>query len=128
MCECTELISILDFFPIISNKIGLNIDNYNDSNIPKYFGGKISRDYTYTESLHPNFPYFAAINDNEYKFFFRTTSNNTNDARIHISSKDDFTIKLINKLNNKDETTLKLDLVEKYTDVVLDHIKEFIII
>ena len=126
--ECTELISILDFFPIISNKIGLNIDNYNDSNIPKYFGGKISRDYTYTESLHPNFPYFEAINDNEYKFFFRTTSNNTNDARIHISSKDDFTIKLINKLNNKDETTLKLDLVEKYTDVVLDHIKEFIII
>ena len=126
--ECKELVSILDFFPIILNAVDLNMKNYNDGNIPKYFGGKSSRDYTYTESLHPNFPYFAVINDYKYKFFFRTIKNNTNDARIHISSKNDFTIKLINKLNNVNETELKLDLVEKYTNIVLDHIKEFIII
>lgn len=126
--ECKELISILDFFPIIINSVNLDIENYHDSNLPKYFGGKTSRDYTYTESLHPNFPYFAVINDYKYKFFFQTVSNNTNDARIHISSPNDFTIKLVNKLNNEDETKLKLDLVEKYTNIVLEHIQEYIIV
>lgn len=126
--ECNELISILDLFPIISNSINMNIKDYKDSNLPKYFGGNTSRNYTLTESLYPNFPYFAVINDYKYKLFFQTVKNNTNDARIHISSRDDFTVKLINKSNNRDETHTNTPLVEKYINIILDHIKEFIII
>lgn len=125
---CTELISILDYFPIIFNSIGINDYNIKSSILPKYFGGNSSREYTYTESLHADFPYYAVINDSKYKFFFKTNTPNTNDGRIHINSEEDFTYSLINKITNKDETNHNLELVNHYIDIVLNHIQEYIII
>jgi membrane-anchored protein YejM (alkaline phosphatase superfamily) len=125
---CAEPISLLDFFPIILNSIGITDYEKKESNIPKYFGGESSREYTYTESLHANFEYHAVINDLKYKFFFKTNKVNTDDGRIHISSKKDFSYSLINKRNSINEADEKTELVEYYINIVLSHIKEYIII
>lgn len=126
--ECTEMLSIMDNFPIMLNSIGITDYDKNESNVPKYFGGKESREFSYTESLYPNSPYYAVINDQKYKFFFQTIADATDDARLTIKDKDSFDCMLVNKETQKDETKQNADLVQKYTDIVINHIKEYIII
>ncbi|MDS1002885.1 sulfatase-like hydrolase/transferase [Clostridium sporogenes] len=123
--QCNELIQGLDLFPIILNSIGIDNEDIKDGNIPKYFGGNKEREYTITESVFPNNPYRIAINDLEHKFFFNTKHLCTKDGRVKL---EDFNVRLVNKLTNKDETNLYRNKTDKYTDIAINHIREFIII
>lgn len=126
--QCDEYISILDLFPIILKKAGVDNFDIKDGNIPEYFGGESAREHVYTESMHPKDEYYAAINDSTHKFYFTTKEKITIDGRIRIDSDDDYIVKLVNRKNGKDETKENHLKVSKYTDEVLDHIKEYIII
>lgn len=123
--QCDELIQGLDLFPIIFKSIGLSDVDIKDGKIPMYFDGECNREYTITESVFPESPYRVAINDLEHKFFFETVELCTDDGRVKMQS---FESKLINKKTDKDETSIYKDKVEKYTNVCIEHIKEFIII
>ncbi|SQB35736.1 sulfatase-like hydrolase/transferase [Clostridium cochlearium] len=123
--QCNELIQGLDLFPIILNSIGMGNVDIKDGNVPKYFGGSNEREYTITESVFPNNPYRLAINDLNHKFFFNTKDLCTKDGRVQLQN---FNVKLINKLTGKDETNICKEKTEKYTNIAINHIKEFIII
>lgn len=123
--RCDELIQGLDLFPIILKSIGIDNVNIKDGNIPKYFCGSKKREYTITESVFPDNPYRVSINDLEHKFFFNTEGVCTKDGRVRAEG---FDVKLINKLTNKDETDVYKEKVDKYIDITINHIKEFIII
>ena len=122
---CDEFISGLDLMPIILKSIGVNDFDKKDGNIPKYFGGDKSRTHTYTESIFPGSPYYAALNDKKYKFFFTTKELCEEDGRVSI---DGYKVKLIEKETGKDKTDEESKIVLEYTEEVLDHIKKYIII
>lgn len=123
--QCDELVQGLDLFPIIFKSIGLSDVDIKDGNLPMYFDGQCNREYTITESVFPESPYRIAINDLEHKFFFETVELCTDDGRVKMQN---FKIKLINKTTDKDETSIYRDKIERYINVCIEHIKEFIII
>lgn len=121
---CNEMISGVDLMPIMLNTIGIKEFYENDSIIPRYFGGDKSRRYTYSESIFPNAPYYAALNDDKYKFFFTTKELCQEDGRVSIEG---YSVKLIEKVTGNNKTNEESEKVKKFTDVVLEHIKEYII-
>lgn len=123
--ECNELIQGLDLFPIITNALDIKNINLKDGNVPKYFGGNKKREFTYTESIFPNSPYTAVINDLEHKFFFATKENCQVDGRFIL---DGYTFKLVNKKTQEEETEKFKSKVEKYLNVILHHIEDYIIV
>ncbi|SHE57219.1 sulfatase-like hydrolase/transferase [Clostridium fallax] len=122
---CKEFVQGLDLFPIVFNSLGIKNYNIKDGNIPKWFGGEKEREYTYTETIFPGSPYAAVINDENHKFFFETIENCTEDGRINV---ENYKIKLINKNNNLDESEILKEKVNKYISLVMEHIKDYIII
>lgn len=122
---CDELISGVDLMPIILKTIGVNHFDKKDGNIPRYFGGDISRKYVYSESIFPNSPYYAALNDKKYKFFFTTKEVCTNDGRLNIEG---YEVSLIEKETGFNKTKDEPEKVLEFTNEVINHIKEYIVI
>ncbi|KGM92768.1 sulfatase [Clostridium novyi A str. 4552] len=122
---CSEMVQGLDLFPIVLNAARINNADLKDGNIPKYFGGKEERKFTYTESIFPGSMYRSVINDLDYKFFFETKENCQVDGRFKI---DGYTVQLINKNTNENETEVYKEKVDRYLKIVFEHIKEHIII
>ena len=119
-----EMIQAYDMYRIILNAIGIEDKFNNDANLPKYFGGNKERDYTISESIFPNETYKATINDKYYKFFFESKEKVTIDGRVKLRK---YNIKLINKKNDEDETLKEIDIAEKYSNIIIEHIKSRII-
>ena len=119
-----EMIQAYDMYRIILNAIGIEDKFNNDANLPKYFGGNKERDYTISESIFPNETYKATINDKYYKFFFDSEEKVTIDGRVKLRK---YNIKLINKKNDEDETLKEIDIAEKYSNIIIEHIKSRII-
>lgn len=119
-----EMIQAYDMYRIILNAIGIEDKFNNDANLPKYFGGNKERDYTISESIFPNETYKATINDKYYKFFFESEEKVTIDGRVKLRK---YNIKLINKKNDEDETLKEIDIAEKYSNIIIEHIKSRII-
>ena len=119
-----EMIQAYDMYRIILNAIGIEDKFNNDANLPKYFGGNKERDYTISESIFPNETYKATINDKYYKFFFESKEKVTIDGRVKLRKHN---IKLINKKNDEDETLKEIDIAEKYSNIIIEHIKSRII-
>ncbi|KEH94435.1 sulfatase-like hydrolase/transferase [Clostridium massiliodielmoense] len=122
---CNEMIQGLDLFPIILKGAEIKNVDLKDGNVPKHFGGEKKREYTYSESIFPQSPYRATINDLEHKFFFETKEDCQKDGRFKI---DGYTVELINKHTGVDEKNIYEEKVKKYLDVIFNHIKEYIII
>ncbi|OKZ85345.1 sulfatase-like hydrolase/transferase [Clostridium sp. 29_15] len=119
-----EMIQAYDMYRIILNAIGIEDKFNNDANLPKYFAGNKERDYTISESIFPNETYKATINDKYYKFFFESEEKVTIDGRVKLRK---YNIKLINKKNDEDETLKEIDIAEKYSNIIIEHIKSRII-
>jgi arylsulfatase A-like enzyme len=122
---CSELIQGLDLFPIILNSANITDFDKKQGNIPTYFGGTKKREYTYSESIFPKSPYRAVLNDLTHKFFFTTKENCGIDGRFKAV---EYEYRLINKQNSQDETAIYKETVEKYLDIVFEHIKHHVII
>lgn len=122
--ECFEMVQSMDLFPIILNSIGIEDFKDRDGIVPKYFGGGVGRSYTISETFFPKTPYKATINDKVHKFFFEAEGLCGVDGRFELGN---FKTKLINKKNNSDESKENTDKLNKYIDIIIDHIKEYII-
>lgn len=68
-----EIASILDLYPTIAKLAGMEIE-CNEGRVLKDFGGT-GREYSLTETIHPNQPYLVAITDEHHIFRFKTLSN-----------------------------------------------------
>ena len=118
------MVQSMDLFPIILNSIGIEDFKDRDGIVPKYFGGGVGRSYTISETFFPKTPYKATINDKVHKFFFEAEGLCGVDGRFELGN---FKTKLINKKNNSDESKENTDKLNKYIDIIIDHIKEYII-
>ena len=121
--QCEELIESVDLFPILLQCTGINDFNSKDGNVPEWFGGYKKREYTLSESVFPGSPYRAAINDIKYKFFFSTIKECTNEGYIDATG---YKVKLVEKGTEEEVTQQNKEIVNRYTDVVINHIKEYI--
>lgn len=122
--KCNEMIQGLDLFPIILKSANITDFNDRDGNLPKYFGGNKERQYCISETIFPDTPYKAVINDKEFSFYFESIENVTSDGMVKLRN---YKVKLINKTTAENETNKHVELVKHYTNIVLEHIKDYII-
>lgn len=126
--KTNELIENADIFPTILDLNGIKYDiNKIDGKTIKSICGKEEKDYVYGESLYPNQTYKARIKDHENEFFFETKNKVRNDGGINIDEYD-YILKdhASNKLNS--EELYNKEIINKFLNIVFDHIKEFLII
>ena len=122
--KCNEMIQGLDLFPIILKSANITDFNDRDGNLPKYFGGNKERQYCISETIFPDTPYKAVINDKEFSFYFESLENTNSDGMIKLRN---YKVKLINKTTTENETNKHVELVKHYTNIILEHIKDYII-
>lgn len=122
--KCNEMIQGLDLFPIILKSTNITDFHDRDGNLPKYFGGNKEREYCISETIFPNTPYKAVINDKEFSFYFKSIEKVTSDGMIKLRN---YKVKLVNKTTTEIETDKHVELVKNYTNIILDHIKDYII-
>lgn len=121
--ECKELIESIDYFPAILASAGIQDFDTQEGQVPKWFGGSKERSYMISESLFPGKPYYICLTDVKHQFFLHTEKNCTNDGMIDMSN---YEVKLIDRCS-EEEVTADYNLkVEEYTNIVIDHIKEYI--
>lgn len=120
---CEEFIESVDLFPTLFHCSGINDFDCKEGNIPEWFGGIKKREYSFSESVFPGSPYHAVINDNKYKFFFSTIKECSNDGYLDAT---DYTVKLVEKGLEEDVTQENQEIVNRYTDIVFNHIKEYV--
>lgn len=120
---CDEMIESVDLFPIILKCAEVNEFNYKDGNIPKWFGGDMEKEYTITESVFPGTQYYAAINTSKYSFFFTTEKPCSYDGYLDPTK---YVVKLVEKLTGNDVTEQHIYLINYFTDIIFNHIKEYI--
>lgn len=122
---CTDLIESIDLFPILFQCAG--IENYDKKlgNVPKWFHGKENREYAISESIHPDCPYICVIRDNIYKYFFTSRDLIDEDGLLDLSKGYD--VKVLDKSSLQDVTDEKRELIDYYTNIVIDRIKYYLL-
>ncbi len=117
---CEEYISAVDYLNILNKEANLGADlSDKEGVLPVFLGGEKKRDFTVSESLHPDRPYRVALRNEEDYFTFETQDVAMVDGRIPL---DRYTAKLMNhsKEEIKDEEKFK-----KYLQFVFEHMKHF---
>ncbi|MFW6029184.1 MAG: sulfatase-like hydrolase/transferase, partial [Halanaerobiales bacterium] len=117
-----ELLSNIDIYPILLNKSGISVNKV-DGKIPKVLGGEKERDYVYSESIYPGQTYKAVIRDKTSKFTFQSEGKVKNDGRFSLGN---FMYQLLDSASGEEQTNKQK--IKKYTELVLEHIKEMVII
>ncbi|NFM45957.1 sulfatase [Clostridium botulinum] len=116
-----DIIENVDVLPIVLKLTNINYDLDMDGMIPLCLGGNHKREYAYTESIFPGQTYKAVINDYTHRFMFESEKFVENDGRVDIES---FNVSLINKETGIDEKDKLQEKIEKYLEVVFNHIKK----
>ncbi|NOH16444.1 sulfatase-like hydrolase/transferase [Clostridium cochlearium] len=120
-----DIIENVDVLPMMLNFSNIDYNLDVDGKLPLCLGGDFQRDYAYTESIFPGQTYKAVINDYTHRFVFESENFVENDGRVDIGN---FNISLINKKTGIDEKDKLQEKIEKYLEVVFNHIKNYIII
>lgn len=123
--ECKEITQSVDYFSILCHCLGLEAGFMHDGNLPVWFGGTSERKYALAESLYPNRPYGIIFYEKDIKIHFTSKGNTTNDGRI--SGDEGFYGKVFDIQTDKEVTNRYPDKLEKYSDLVYQHIKEYLL-
>ncbi|HDK7155682.1 TPA: sulfatase-like hydrolase/transferase [Clostridium botulinum] len=124
-CEIDDFVENVDILPTILKYSNVDFDESNiDGKLPRALGGKIRRDYVYSETIYSGKIFEAMIKDKNYYFYFKSENKVREDGRVRLGK---YNVKLVNKNNNKDETENQKEIVKKYKDVVLENIKDILI-
>lgn len=114
-----ELISACDYGPVLCKVAGIEFDLKNtDASLPVAFGGKMKREFTVTESIHPGDPYQVVLNGDDFRFYLRSEDRVTSECRVRL---DKFTARLTDKDGNDINDCGKKDF---YTKWCIEHIEE----
>lgn len=121
-CITDELIATADYLPIMCKLANIPIADVTiDGKLPKTFGGCTEREYTITESIHPNDPYSAVANTKDYEIYFDNPEPTDEEGRFILG---DYTISGYYK--NGQQIT-DSSILEKYKQIFLNRIAEHII-
>ncbi|CBZ04605.1 sulfatase [Clostridium botulinum] len=116
-----DIIENVDVLPTVLKFAGINYDLDVDGKLPLCLGGNCKREYAYTESIFPGQTYKAVINDCTHRFMFESENFVENDSRV---DSENFNVNLINKETGIDEKDKLQEKIEKYLEVVFNHIKK----
>lgn len=120
--QCTSLMESVDLFPVLLNAAGIKEFDLKDGNIPIYFGGTKDREYALSESIFPGSPYHCSLNYENEIFYFSSGENCSKSGRFYLN---EYTVKLVDKADGeeiKDE-----EKIAECTEIVLEHVKQFVI-
>lgn len=115
---CEEYMSSVDY-PSILCKLA-NIDTpvtQTEGILPKYFGGNEERNFTLTETIHPNDPYMASIHAKDHTFYLTTENKLAYFGRLEPGK---YTAIL---LDGNGEIWNNPELTEYYVSYLRDHLK-----
>lgn len=101
-----------DLFPCLLHLAKVPVTEKHDGNIPAIFGGE-NREFIFSESLFPNQPYYAYINDKKHKFFFTTEADTTDQGIININN---CRVSLLD--NNNEDVTTNAELQSKIEELL----------
>ncbi|BDR67484.1 sulfatase [Clostridium tetani] len=118
-----DIVENVDVLPMVLNLANINYDLDIDGRMPLCLGDNHKREYAYTESIFPGQTYKAVINDCTHRFMFESEKFVENDGRVDI---ENFNVSLINKETGIDEKNKLQEKIEKYLEVVFNHIKRSI--
>ena len=121
--ECSALMQSVDLFPTILHCIDKRENFTHDGNVPVWFGGDKDRAYTFTETLFPNKPYCAIFYEKDVKIYVKQQGKCTYSGLINES---DFEIKVYDIATEKEITLEYPDKVQKYKEILFNHIEDFI--
>jgi|TARA_B100002003_G_C14136341_1_gene546507 hypothetical protein len=116
--ESNELVENIDVFPILLHFSNILCNSEIDGRLPLTLGGDQKKEFSYTECIFPNQPYEAVVNDSQFKFYFKSESDVDDQGKVILSKFKTF---LYDLKTNQDLTNEKQDLVNKYTQVVIQH-------
>ena len=116
-----DIIENVDVLPMVLNFSNINYNLDIDGKLPSCLDGNYKREYAYTESIFPGQTYKAVINDCTHRFMFESESFVENDGRVDV---ENFNVSLIHKETKLDEKDKLQEKVEKYLEVVFNHIKK----
>lgn len=117
---CNELMSIVDYLPILGKLAGFEVDlTGRRSRLPRFFGGEHTHKYIVSESLYPGDTYKIALRNEELIFFFESKQVVQKDARVDLSEYE-YSIKTPEGEEVKDACK-----IQECLDYVLEHIKHF---
>lgn len=119
-----ETISALDYGYALRRAANINCNEIStDGRLPHTFGGLSSREFAYTESIHPGDPYQAAIfaPEKDLAFFFTNSEPVMDDGRFVLSDYNAFlTTYDGNRINDNNK-------YKYYLNIVLEHIAPLLI-
>lgn len=118
-----EFAESIDYRHIISKFAG--IDDYrinmDDGHLPIVFGGKIEKEYIFSQSLFPNRPYSATIISKNFRYYLQSEKVVQNDCRIDLR---DYSTLVIDKNGNPIED---YELMHKCLSIIKDTLGDYII-
>ncbi|MEC0233807.1 sulfatase-like hydrolase/transferase [Paenibacillus kribbensis] len=123
--ESDEFMELIDILPTLLHYSDLSAPEDIDGHLPACLGGEESRKFAFTEAIHPNQTYKAAITDEIHIFKFENGTPIQNDGLVDLN---EYKIQLINKETGSNETDVFPDKADHYEEVVWEHIRKHIII
>ena len=83
-CITGEIMSTADYIQIMCKLAGIEMKDIKiDGVLPKVFGGN-GREYAFTQSIHQNDPYYAAIYSEDSGFYFTNPYGTQDDGRFYL--------------------------------------------
>ncbi|MEK4457882.1 sulfatase-like hydrolase/transferase [Paenibacillus sp. FSL R10-2748] len=123
--ESDEFMELIDILPTLLHYSDLSAPEDIDGHLPASLGGEEARKFAFTEAIHPNQTYKAAITDETHIFRFENGQPIQNDGLVDLN---EYKVQLINKETSSNETDVFPDKVDHYEEVVWKHIRKHIII
>ncbi|ASR48224.1 hypothetical protein B4V02_16720 [Paenibacillus kribbensis] len=123
--ESDEFMELIDILPTLLHYSDLSAPEDIDGHLPACLGGEESRKFAFTEAIHPNQTYKAAITDEIHIFRFENGTPIQNDGLVDLS---EYKVQLINKETGSSETDVFPDKADHYEEVIWKHIRKHIII
>lgn len=110
-----EIASIIDLYPTIAKLAGIEVES-NEGVILKDFSGT-GRDFSLTETIHPNQPYLVALTDAEHIFRFKTQEKLSGNGIVDLAN---YEAVLLEKDTLSDVTAQFKEKFESYCDFVIN--------
>lgn len=110
-----EVASILDLYPTIAHIAGVDII-LQEGVVLRDFGGK-GREFSITETIHPNQPYLVTITDDRFIFRFKTLDNLTGNGVINL---ENYNAVLLDKQTFEDVKGINPKKFEYYCEYVVN--------
>jgi len=117
-----EFIETIDFLPSLLHWAELPAATGIDGKLPAAFGGEQARKFAYTEAIHPQQTYKAALTDETHYIYFENEEVIKQDGMIDLNN---YSLQLINRLSGEDETDILPDQANYYEEVIWNHIKAY---